>query len=77
MTPVDRPRTPADRLLRAGAVLTLAGLAAIALSILLLVAWSAPVRAVMWLSALVAVCGLVTVLAGLVVSARSRRGSGR
>lgn len=77
MTSADLPRTPADRVLRVGAALTTLGLVATVLAIMLLVIWSAPVRTVMWLSALVAVCGLVTVLAGLAVAARSRRGSGR
>jgi hypothetical protein len=73
---VSTSRPPAgDRLLRAGAVVTLIGIVATIIAMLPLVIPNLSMPPVMWFSAMVIGIGLALVIAGFAVSARARRRS--
>ena len=67
-------RPPAgDRLLRAGAVVTIIGLACTLVAMLPLLIPSLSLPSAMWVLAMITGIGLAMVIAGFAVSARSRR----
>lgn len=67
-------RPPAgDRLLRAGAVVTIIGLACTLVAMLPLLIPSLSLPSAMWFLAMITGIGLAMVIAGFAVSARSRR----
>jgi hypothetical protein len=69
-------RSPGDRLLRLGVVITLLGLGFSLVALLPLLVPSIELPGLWWFLAMVTGVGLALVLAGLIRSARSRRGIG-
>lgn len=69
-------RSPGDRLLRLGVVITLLGLGFSLVALLPLLVPSIELPGLWWFLAMVTGVGLALVLAGLIRSARSRRGVG-
>lgn len=67
-------RTSADRVLRAGAVITAIGLACTLVAILPLVFPSLTLPSAMWFLAMLTGVGLIVVFVGLAMQARQRRG---
>jgi hypothetical protein len=65
--------TSADRVLRAGAVITVIGLACTLVAILPLMIPSLELPSVMWFLAMLTGVGLIVVFVGLSMQARSRR----
>jgi len=67
------PGSPGDRLLRIGAVVTVIGLVCTAIAMLPLVIPSLELPSAWWFLSMITGIGLALVIAGLAVSARSRR----
>jgi hypothetical protein len=65
--------TSADRVLRAGAVITVIGLVCTLVAILPLVVPSLELPSLMWFLAMLTGVGLIVVFLGLAMQARSRR----
>ena len=69
----DAPRpTPGDRLLRAGAVVTVVGIVLTLIAMLPLVVPGLSLPPIWWFLSMITGVGLAMVLAGLFVSARAR-----
>ncbi len=73
MTGQDSPRAAGDRIMRAGAVVTVVGLACTLVAMLPLVVPGLSLPSALWFLAMITGVGLAMVLLGLLVSARSRR----
>ena len=69
----DRSASPADRVLRAGAWITAAGLVFTHIALLPLVVPSLELPGVMWFLAMLTGVGLVVVFIGLAMGSRERR----
>lgn len=67
------PRTPGDRLLRIGAVITVVGLACTIIAMLPLVVPGLELPSTWWFLSMITGVGLAMVILGLAVAARSRR----
>lgn len=67
------PRSPGDRLLRVGAVVTVIGLVCTVIAMLPLVVPSLELPSAWWFLSMITGVGLALVIAGLAVSARARR----
>lgn len=67
------PRSPGDRLLRVGAVVTVIGLVCTVIAMLPLVVPSLELPPAWWFLSMITGVGLALVIAGLAVSARARR----
>jgi hypothetical protein len=67
-------RSAGDRLLRIGAVVTVIGLVCTVIAMLPLVVPGLELPSVWWFLSMITGVGLALVIAGLAVSARSRRG---
>jgi hypothetical protein len=67
------PRTPGDRILRIGAVVTVIGLVCTLIAILPLVIPGLELPSAWWFLSMITGVGLALVIVGLAVSARSRR----
>jgi hypothetical protein len=70
---VSEGRAPGDRLLRIGAVVTVIGLACTLVAMLPLVVPGLSLPSAWWFLSMITGVGLALVIAGLAVSARSRR----
>lgn len=66
------PRSPGDRLLRVGAVVTVSGLVCTVIAMLPLVVPGLELPSAWWFLSMITGVGLALVIAGLAVSARSR-----
>lgn len=66
------PRSPGDRLLRVGAVVTVIGLVCTVIAMLPLVVPGLELPSAWWFLSMITGVGLALVIAGLAVSARSR-----
>ena len=71
------PRSPGDRLLRVGAVVTVIGLVCTVIAMLPLVVPSLELPSAWWFLSMITGVGLALVIAGLAVSARARGRTGR
>ena len=69
----DRSASPADRVLRAGAWITVAGLVFTLIALLPLVVPSLELPGAMWFLAMLTGVGLIVVFVGLVMGSRHRR----
>ena len=69
----DRSRSRADRVLRAGAWITAAGLVFAVIALLPLVVPSVELPGAMWFLAMLTGVGLIVVFVGLVMGSRQRR----
>jgi hypothetical protein len=70
---VASTRTPGDRILRVGAVVTVVGLACTLIAMLPLVIPGLELPSAWWFLSMITGVGLALVIVGLAVSARSRR----
>lgn len=73
MTDQPSTRTPGDRLLRAGAVVTVIGILCTLIAMLPLVVPGLSLPPVWWFLSMITGVGLAMVILGLLVSARGRR----
>ena len=73
MTDQPATRTPGDRLLRAGAVVTVIGILCTLIAMLPLVVPGLSLPPVWWFLSMITGVGLAMVILGLLVSARGRR----
>jgi hypothetical protein len=73
----DHPRTAADTVMRAGAVVTAVGMVCLLVAIIPLFVSSAHLPSAMWFAAMLTGVGLLIGFVGLAMGARRRRGTGR
>ena len=70
---MSKDRSPGDRLLRIGAIVTVVGLGCTLVAMLPLVIPAMTLPSAWWFLSMITGLGLALVIAGLAVSARSRR----